>query len=465
MDIFLTNTLSGQLEKFEPLNPGCLGLYVCGITPYDSPHLGHARCYVTFDIVRRTFEAAGLEVRHIQNFTDMDDKIIARAVEQNISPKELSERFIGEYFETLDALGVLRAHEYPRVTGHIPQIIEAVQGLIQNNHAYQAANGDVYFSVSRFKGYGKLSKRKTEELIAGARVEVSEHKKDPLDFALWKAEAKPDSSWDSPWGRGRPGWHIECSVMSTQYLGQPFDIHGGGLDLIFPHHENEIAQSEAWRGSAFCRYFMHNGFVTINKEKMSKSLGNFFTLKDIYKKFSPQSVRYYLLTEQYRRPIDFSDAALKEAEAALSRLNEAAELLLFVAQSKLPSSSSSPDKKFLYDQIFESLAQDFHTPGALAALQSWAGEVFDLFKKKKLEPGQAGVSLSDAVRAAKNLLGLEISADGPAHPAEAGELAAQRQSHRQAKEFQKADDLRREIETRFGLLVEDTPYGPRLRSL
>ncbi|MBI2071169.1 MAG: cysteine--tRNA ligase [Elusimicrobia bacterium] len=461
-DVHLTNTLSGRLEKFEPIDPARVGLYVCGLTPYDSTHLGHARCYVTFDLVRRTFEAAGYKLTHVQNFTDIDDKIIARAKEKKMSPFALATNFMEEYFEAIDPLNVLRAHHYPRVTQHIREIVDLTDRLVKKGFAYPAENGDVYFAVARFAGYGKLSKRNTEELLSGARVEVSPHKKDPLDFALWKASAEEGASWESPWGRGRPGWHIECSAMSSKYLGQPFDLHGGGQDLIFPHHENEIAQSEAAQDTPFARYFMHNGFVTVNKEKMSKSLGNFFSLKDIYKSFPPRVVRYYLLTEHYRRPLDFSDAALQEAAAALSRLDEAAELLLFIGGTGKISAAEA--KSILKEKMLACLTRDFHSPSALALLQEWAGRVFDAFKKRALSAEAAQQSLHEASACARSLLGIEFPALPREHPKGALALLHERERHRTGKKFQEADAIRRRLLEEFGLLAEDTPYGPRLKN-
>lgn len=458
-EILLTNTFSGKLEKFESLAAGKAGLYVCGLTPYDSTHLGHARCYVTFDVVRRTLEAAGYEVRHVQNFTDMDDKILQRAKEKGVEPLALAETFIAEYFEVMDALGVRRAHEYPRVTQHIAQIIEAVGALIKNGFAYPALSGDVFFSVGRFKNYGRLSGRKTEQLQAGARVEVSPHKKDPLDFALWKFTPKDAVQWDSPWGRGRPGWHIECSVMSYQALGQPFDIHGGGQDLIFPHHENEIAQSEAWHATAFSRYFLHNGFVTVNKEKMSKSLGNFFALKDVLAHYEPRVVRYYLLTEHYRSPLDFSDEALKEAGQALGRLDEAMSLLSFY----LRVDSVAPKAGPLSEKASQALFRDFHTPGALAGLQQWAAGIFEAFKARRLGAEVAAAQWADASWALQELLGIPQPLPVPV-PAQAEALAQEREERRRSKDFAQADQMRRRLLEEFGLVIEDTPYGPRLKT-
>ncbi|MBU0700261.1 cysteine--tRNA ligase [bacterium] len=318
MSLRIYNTLTKTKEVFQPLTPNKVKMYVCGITPYDSCHVGHARCYVAFDVIRRYLEYSGYTVTYIQNFTDIDDKIINRAKLRTVSPYELSKQYEDEYFECMDALGIKRADMYPLVTEHILEIIEIVQGLVDKGYAY-VLNGSVYFEVSRFPEYGKLSGRRVEDLLAGARVEVDEHKRHSSDFALWKDAKLGEPSWDSPWGKGRPGWHIECSAMARKYLGDTFDIHGGGQDLIFPHHENEIAQSEGYTGQPLAKYWLHNGFVTVNKEKMSKSLGNFFVLKEAIAQYHPQVVRLFLLTTHYRSPINFSQEGLDMAKASLER--------------------------------------------------------------------------------------------------------------------------------------------------
>ncbi len=294
--------------------PGKVGLYVCGITPYDESHIGHARCYVVFDLLKRVLLKEGFKVTHIQNFTDVDDKIIKRANEMSVSPLTYPKRFMDSYKTYMQQLNVLPADVYPLVTTHMPDIVALIEKLIARGFAY-ALEGDVYYAVRKFGAdYGRLSKRNIDELESGARVDVDERKKDPLDFALWKKSKPGEPSWDSPWGAGRPGWHIECSAMSMKYLGEEFDIHGGGMDLIFPHHTNEIAQSTGASGKVFARMWVHNGFVTIDDEKMSKSLGNFFTIKDVLAKFDAMTVRYFLLSQHYRSPLNFSDHALKVAE-------------------------------------------------------------------------------------------------------------------------------------------------------
>ena len=312
------NTMSGEKEDFVPLVAGKVNMYVCGITAYDVCHLGHARSAVVFDIAKRYLRYRGYDVNHVRNITDIDDKIIARAAREKISTEEVAKKYTEEYYSDMKLLGVSRADIEPNATDHIKEMIDTVQGLIDKGYAYNV-DGDVFFEVGKFPGYGKLSKKNTEELVSGARVDVDKRKRSPLDFALWKSSKEGEPFWDSPWGKGRPGWHIECTAMSSKYLGESFDIHGGGADLIFPHHENEIAQSEAYSGRPFVKYWMHNGFITVDKEKMSKSLGNFFTIREILDKYEPEVVRYFLLSAHYRSPIEFSDVQLNEAELSIDR--------------------------------------------------------------------------------------------------------------------------------------------------
>ncbi len=332
--IKLYNTLSGKKEEFVPIHPGKMTMYACGVTVYDFSHLGHARGAVAFDLIQRYFRRKGFDVTYVRNFTDVDDKIINRAKEEGITASEVAHKYIVAYQEDMKRLGVGRPDLEPKATEHIAEMIEVIEGLVAKGHAY-VIDGDVYFRVASFKEYGKLSKRNLDDLKAGARVEVDERKIDPLDFALWK-KSKPDEPvWDSPWGPGRPGWHIECTAMGFKHLGQTFDIHAGGKDLIFPHHENEIAQSEAYSGKTFVNYWLHNGFVNINQEKMSKSLGNFFTIRDILNQYDAEVVRLFLLSTHYRSPIDFSDANLKDARAGIDRFYTMKEgILKFLAGKK-----------------------------------------------------------------------------------------------------------------------------------
>lgn len=322
MALKVYNTLTRQKEEFVPLEPGKVGMYACGVTVYDLSHLGHARELLAFDVIANYLRYKGFEVRFVRNFTDVDDKIIRRAQEEGVPSQEIAERYIREFERDMEALGIKKALIEPRATEHISEMIALIQGLISKGVAYEV-DGDIYFEVTKFEGYGILSGRKLEDMQAGARVEVDERKRNPMDFALWKKSRPEEPSWDSPWGKGRPGWHIECSAMSMKYLGETFDIHGGGQDLIFPHHENEIAQSRAYTGKPFVRYWLHNGFVTINREKMSKSLGNFFTIREILKKYKPEAVKFFLLSTHYRSPIDFSDDRLEEASKAIERFYNA----------------------------------------------------------------------------------------------------------------------------------------------
>ena len=371
MSIHIYNTLTREKEEFKTLSPNKVKMYVCGPTVYDYCHLGHGRAYIAFDIIYRYLKYRGYDVTYVRNVTDLDDKIIARANENKSKDKTLiekvsilSEEFTKYFLEDMDALGVLRPIHEPKATQYISQMIKIIEKLIEKQHAY-AVGGEVYYDVNSLKDYGILSGRKLEDMMAGARVEKDKKKKSPMDFSLWK-EAKPNEPWwESPWGKGRPGWHIECSAMSVDLLGEEFDIHGGGQDLIFPHHENEIAQSWGCTGNQPAKYWVHNGFVTINKEKMSKSLGNFFTLRDIFKKYKPQSVRYFLLTQHYRSPVDFSEQLIQDAEKTLERLEDCIRRV----QGALGEGSQKVDNKLLEEirlGFMKTMDDDFNTPQALA---------------------------------------------------------------------------------------------------
>lgn len=375
MSLKFYNTLTQTVEEFHPLEAGKVRMYVCGPTVYDYCHMGHARSYIVFDIIRRHLKYRGYDVTYVQNFTDVDDKILKRARELGISPLELSRKFITAYFEDMDRLNVMRADHHPRVTEFIEPITQLIQTLIAKGYAYESA-GSVYFSIDRMMSeVGVLSHQTYDSLKVGARIDVDERKRNPMDFVLWKA-AKPDDSlsWDSPWGKGRPGWHIECSAMSINLLGEQIDIHGGGMDLIFPHHESEILQSEAYTGKApFARYWIHNGFLLVNKEKMSKSLGNFFLIRDILQKYSPETVRFFVLNTNYQSPLDFSDAGLDEAKKSLARIqNTVAEIRS--RQGKTEADGSGQDVPYLVAEsrarFDERLDDNFSTREAIA-------EVFD----------------------------------------------------------------------------------------
>ena len=365
MKIKLHNTLSGKKEEFKPINENQVRMYVCGMTVYDYCHIGHARVMVGFDVITRFLRHAGYHVTYIRNITDVDDKIFNRANENGEPYDALTERFIDAMHEDERALLVLPPDQEPRATEHMGQIIEMVETLIDKGFAYAALNGDVYYRINKFDGYGKLSKKNIEDLQAGARVDVEELKESPLDFALWKSAKDGEAFWESPWGNGRPGWHIECSAMSTCCLGNTFDIHGGGPDLKFPHHENEIAQSEAATGETYVNYWMHAGAVRVNKEKMSKSLGNFFTIREVLEKYAPEVVRYFLISSQYRSQVDYSESSLSESQSALDRM--------YQSLRGLELRDGGLEKRFV-DRFNEAMCDDFNTPLALAVM-------FDLVKE------------------------------------------------------------------------------------
>jgi cysteinyl-tRNA synthetase len=398
--IKLYNTLTGKKEEFTPIHPGKVMMYACGVTVYDYSHLGHARGAVAFDLIQRYFRRRGYDVKYVRNFTDVDDKIINRAREEGITAAEVAQKYIDAYQVDMKRLGVGRADVEPKATEHIKEMIGVIKGLVEKGHAY-AVEGDVYFRVSSFKDYGKLAKRNLDDLKAGARVEVDERKSDPLDFALWKASKPGEPSWESPWGPGRPGWHIECSAMGFKHLGETFDIHAGGKDLIFPHHENEIAQSEAFSGQKFVNYWIHNGFVNINQEKMSKSLGNFFTIRDILDQYDAEVVRLFLLSTHYRSPIDFSDLNLKDARAGLDRFYTMKEGILKFMAGKNPPEVKPEDviqsvDRPLFDKILDlpkafdvAMDDDFNTALAI-------GLIYDIVRDVNKFLAELGQKREDA---------------------------------------------------------------------
>ena len=371
--------MTRQKEVFNPVTPGEAKMYVCGVTPYNHPHIGNARPFVTWDVIRRYMKHVGYKVTYVQNFTDVDDKIINTSNGEGVSWDTIANRYIDSYFEVMDALGVQRADMYPRVSTHIDDIIAMIKTLIDKGYAYEL-DGDVYYSVEKFEHYGELSGRTLDDMEAGARIEVDGRKKNPMDFALWKAAKPGEPYWESPWGNGRPGWHIECSAMSQKYLGTEFDFHGGGSDLIFPHHENEIAQSEGCSGQhPAVRYWLHNGFITINSEKMSKSLNNFFLVKDILEQYSPDALRYFLLSTHYRSPLDFSDERLEEANKSLERLSTAIENLLYLEKCEPGSCDEAQrllEKAKAYEEEFEdAMSDDFNTALATSSMFGLAKEI------------------------------------------------------------------------------------------
>ncbi|HOT48044.1 MAG TPA: cysteine--tRNA ligase [Syntrophales bacterium] len=379
MALRLYNTLTRRKEDFVPVKEGEVGIYACGVTVYDTCHIGHARSAINFDVITRYLRYRGYRVNYVKNFTDVDDKIIARANREGVEFRKISERYIAEHDRDMGQLGVEPPDVTPRATEHIPGMIGLIDRLIGNGLAYAVPGGDVYFSVKNFRGYGKLSGRNLDEMMSGARIAPGEKKKDPLDFALWKASKEGEPWWDSPWGKGRPGWHIECSVMSTHFLGETFDIHGGGEDLIFPHHENEIAQSEGASGKPFAKYWLHNGFIKVNHEKMSKSLGNFITIRDILKIHHPEVVRFFVLQGHYRSPLDFSEEALNEARFAMNRLYEALKKIRdLVPAGTAPAVGEAPlpekERELLArvrdlpERFREAMDDDFNTARALGYL-------------------------------------------------------------------------------------------------
>jgi len=477
----LYNSLGRAKQDFAPVRGNAVSIYVCGITAYDLCHIGHARSAVVFDALVRYLRHKGYDVTFVRNFTDVDDKIIKRAGELGLSAKDVAERYIAEFYVDMDALGVLRADVEPKCTEHIAEMIALTEKLIKKGHAYATLMGDVYFKVRSFADYGKLSGRNIEDLQSGARVEPGEQKQDPLDFALWKAAKPGEPFWDSPWGRGRPGWHLECSAMREKFVPLPLDIHGGGQDLAFPHHENEIAQSEAATDGAFARFWVHNGFVQINSEKMSKSLGNFFTIRDILTKILPETLRYFLLSMHYRSPLDFSFDALEEAEKGVRRIYAALEqadaALAGTKWSKSPLPKELADALAGYEQGFaDALEDDLNTAAALGHLFGMGRLAGRVLEDKTLRKSEAGRDLLSRIRAGvsqwSGVLGVfgrepaaflaELKA---CRAARAGieaawveALLAARLEARKAKDFARSDAIRDELAA-MQVEVKDTPAG------
>jgi len=459
------NTLGRKKQTFVPIEKGKVRMYVCGMTVYDYCHLGHARVLVVFDIVARYLRHLGYELTYVRNITDVDDKIIQRAIENNESIHDLTGRFISIMHEDAEALGVLPPDQEPRATTSMEDIIAMIQALVDKGIAYQGGNGDVYYDVSQFDSYGRLSGKKLEDLRSGARVEVDEAKDDPLDFVLWKTAKPGEPSWSSPWGEGRPGWHIECSAMSTHCLGNHFDIHGGGMDLKFPHHENEIAQSEAATGESFVNFWMHNGFVKVDEEKMSKSLGNFFTVREILKRYRAEEVRYFILASQYRSPLNYTQENLDNSRAALTRL--------YTALRGYSPSGEPPGKDDAYSRAFhDAMNDDFNTPEAIAVLFEIAREI----NKQRDTDKEASIQLAENLYSLGGVLGLlqtepeeflRTTAGTEAAPgALAGDeietMIAQRIAARAEKNWAEADRIRDALESQ-GIILEDGAAGTSWR--
>ena len=475
MSLRVYNTLSGKKEEFQPLVPGKVGMYVCGVTVYDYCHIGHARANIVFDIVYRYLQYSNYDVTYVRNYTDVDDKIINRANQQGISSKQLAEEFIQAFDEDMEALGLRKPTHEPKATEYIDRIIVLAKQLIEKGMAYESA-GDVYYSVEKFPTYLKLSKRNMEEMQAGARIAPGEQKRNPMDFALWKAAKPGEPSWESPWGPGRPGWHIECSAMSSTLLGETFDIHGGGRDLIFPHHENEIAQSEGISGKPFVKYWLHNGFVNINQEKMSKSLGNFFTIRDILKSYNPEVVRFFILTAHYRSPVDFSDQNLKEAQAGLSRFYEALQLAAEAVEGVPESDVAAQEGVELEAQFRAAMDDDFNTAQAIGHLFEGVRTINRLVAEKKFRKKADKVAsvraLREKIAELGDVLGLFVSDPAgwlkqqnlkglQALGLTEADLDAAIQERLQArgnKDFARADQIRDEL-VQKGIELLDSPAG------
>ena len=474
------NTMSGQMEEFKPIKDKQVGLYVCGPTVYDWAHLGHARTYLAFDVIVRWLEYKGYSVFYVQNITDVghlttdtaEDKIAKRAIERKVEPMQLVEFYMREYFKDLDALGVKRPDISPRATGHLLDMINAIQKLIQKGYAYEI-NGNVFFDVTKLDDYGKLSKIKTDEMLEGSRFEVHQDKRNPRDFALWK-RAEPDTvlKWWSPWGEGFPGWHIECAIMGLKYLGNQFDIHGGARDLIFPHHENEIAQSEALTGKKpFVKYWLHTGFLKINGEKMAKSLGNYITVREALKKYSAEAIRLFVMSTHYRSEIDFTDERLQGAESSLGRLYNTLDALseaLAVAVKRKPSEEENTFKKqvmALKTEFVESMDEDFNTPKALAALFDMSKEINKFLDQNK----KVSETLLQNVQEVFSGLGKALGLFQTERTKDVGEklvddlvelLFSLREQLRKKGEYKLSDEIRAKMKE-SGLVIEDTAEGPK----
>lgn len=463
----LYNDLTRRKEELVCLVPGEVRFYVCGPTVYDFFHIGNARPFIVFDVMRRYLESTGLKVIYVQNFTDIDDKMINRAHELGITVPELAERFIGEYYEDADALGIHRASVNPKATEHIPEIISLVEKLIEEGHAY-TVDGDVYFEVSTFPEYGKLSKQTLEELQSGARIDVDERKRHPLDFALWKAEKPGEPSWESPWGRGRPGWHIECSAMAMKYLGETADIHAGGSDLVFPHHENEIAQAEAATGKPFIRTWVHNGYLLMDNEKMSKSLGNFLTAREMRKRFSPLAIRMFMLSAHYRSPINFSDESLKQATSAVERLRNCWGALQEAKGGPVGTVGAegiqlSEELGRLGRRFHEEMDDDLNTAGALGALFEGVKAINTALREsqrlglKTLEEAEGFLKEADEIL---GVMGIGQEKESGLSDEEIENRILERSSAKKGKDFKRADEIRAEL-LALGVILEDTPQGTR----
>ncbi len=474
-EIKVYNTLTREKEVFKPIEEGKVKMYVCGVTPYNHPHIGNARPFITWDVIRRYLEHIGYQVTLIQNFTDVDDKIINTANAEHVAWDTIAKRYIEAYFEVMDKLHIKRATLYPRVSTHMPEIIKMIETLIEKGYAYVLDN-DVYYSVEKFEYYGQLSGRSLDDMMAGARIEVNDKKQNPMDFALWKGAKPGEPSWESPWGPGRPGWHIECSAMSNKYLGDNFDFHGGGSDLIFPHHENELAQSEACTGHhPMVNYWLHNGFITINQEKMSKSLNNFFLVRDILDSYAPDTLRYFILSTHYRSPLDFSDERLNEAARSLDRLGTAIDNVLYLLKQENGSASEQSaallaEVKKAEEEFENAMSDDFNTALATSAMFAVAKEI-NIYTAA-VSAGTVTVD-KEAVQEVKRIYAFmteiigvlqerwsEKSATGKEYDELMQVILSIRQQCREQKNWALADSIRDQL-MEIGIVIEDSPQGAR----
>ncbi len=460
------NTLTRQKEEFVPVVPGEVKMYSCGPTVYNYFHIGNARPFIIFDTMRKYLEYNGYKVTFVQNFTDIDDKMINKANDEGITVKELGERFIEEYFKDADSLGISRASVHPKATENIDSIINIVKKLEENGYAYNV-DGDVYFSTKKFKEYGKLSHQPLDELEAGARININESKDDPMDFALWKKQKTGEPAWESPWGMGRPGWHIECSAMANKYLGETIDIHSGGQDLIFPHHENEIAQSECANCKPFARYWMHNGYINVDNKKMSKSLGNFFTVRDVLKEFDGEVVRFFMLSAHYRSPINFSKELIEQAKTGLERIYNCIENLEFLKQNSQKGILSEKVKEMTlkYKKSFcEAMDDDLNTGLAIAALFDFVRDINSEFNSTSVQSIEDLDECSNMLKELGAVLGILQNNNDKSIDNEIEELIAKRQEARKNKDFALADEIRDNLKSQ-GIVLEDTPNGVKWKRI
>ncbi len=456
MTLVIKNTLTGKTEEFKPLNGNKVGLYICGPTVYDNGHLGHGRSAAAFDIIRKYLIYKGYDVTYVSNYTDIDDKMINRANEEKITVKELADRIIPEYEEDYGRLRIDKPDIQPKATEYIPQMVALVETLVEKGFAYELDDG-VYFEIEKFPDYGKLSHQKQEELRAGSRVEADDKKRHPHDFVLWKKAKPGEPSWPSPWGEGRPGWHIECSAMGMHLLGETFDIHGGGMDLTFPHHECEIAQSEGATDKPYVKYWLHNGFINIDNEKMSKSLGNFFTLKEIFAKYDPLAVRYLFLGTHYRSPINFSDKILDQAENGLARIRDfLVNLKNYKSDAMESDTALNPALGNAIQKFEEHMDNDFDTAGALGALYNLIKDVNILMKEKKIAEKDVE-KIEETLEKMDSVLSILPEVNGEVDE-EIEKLIEERNQARKNKDFARSDKIRDELAAK-GIVLEDTPDG------